>query len=318
MIQKFADERVFMNTKIRVTVNSDAGTVATREQINSAYSQFDEVVRKYTRFNETSELAVLNQSQGKAHSVSPEFFQLVKYMLDLAETTNGVFDPTIIDLLEAYGYDAGYHFAKLDDPKLNDEISKLIKSRPSWRNIELDEKKLTIKLAPKQRLDLGSVGKGFAIDLAYDVLNVFESFIINAGGDVRAKGTNTESGIKNHDWTVGLEQHPLPNRPPEPAKVIGTVELRDQALAGSGGWARRVKFFHHLLDPQTGLPRNEVSQSFVLAPTALQADAWATVLFLLGKPGLKLLESQKLEGLIIDLNGEIIATDNAPYLSTAD
>jgi thiamine biosynthesis lipoprotein len=311
MIQKFTDERVFMNTKIRITVYSDAGTVATREQINIAYSKFDEVVRKYTRFKETSELAVLNSNQGKAHRVSAEFFQLVKYMLDLAETTKGVFDPTIIDLLEAYGYDAGYHFAKLDDPGLNNEIAKLVKSRPSWRDIELDEEKLTIQLAPKQRLDLGSVGKGFAIDLAYDALNVFESFIINAGGDVKAKGTSpARRSFSEGGWTVGLEQHPLPNRPPEPAKIIGSVELHDQALAGSGGWARRVKFFHHLLDPQTGLPRNEVSQSFVLAPTALDADAWATTLFFLGKPGLKLLESQNLEGLLIDLDGEIIASDN--------
>jgi thiamine biosynthesis lipoprotein len=227
-------------------------------------------------------------------------------MLSLAEITNGVFDPTIIDLLEAYGYDAGYHFAKLDDPQLNDEVAKLVKSRPSWRDIELDENKLTIKLAPQQRLDLGSVGKGFAIDLAYDVLNVFESFIINAGGDVRSKGEKNG----HEPWTVGLEQHPLPNRPPEPAKVIGTVELRNQALAGSGGWARRVKFFHHLLDPQTGLPRNEISQSFVLAPTALDADAWATVLFLLGQPGLDLLAQQNLEGLIIMLDGENVTSKN--------
>lgn len=307
----FTDERVFMNTIIRIQVVSDKGTVFTRELIAKAFECFDEVVEKYSRFNRQSELSALNAAAGSAHSVSENLFGMVAQALEVAEITDGAYDPTVIDLLEAYGYDAKADFSRLDQPELYAEIQNLSKNRPSFREIELNRAKKTIKLAPKQRLDLGSVGKGFAIDLAYNVLdgNDFDGFLINAGGDVRAYGCNKE-GLP---WKLLLYRSQLPNSRLTQDNCLGVIPLINKSLAGSGGWARRVGSFHHLLNPKDGLPINTVSQTYVIANTATESDIWATALFCRGKALLPELEKRQMAGLIIESTGSVFSSPDFEY-----
>jgi len=297
-----------MNTTVRITVYSDKSTIYTQEKFQEAFDCFTQVVKKYTRFDSSSELAKLNNSNGEAFKVSPEMFRLIKYMLELSNLTNGRYDPTIIDLLEAYGYGEGRNFEELNDEELYSKIKKLVESRPHPRDIILDEKSLTVKLAKRQRLDLGSVGKGYAIDLAYEVLDVFPALMINAGGDIRVKGPKPDK----NEWSIGLYKTPLANRPIQESQLFGTVTLKGGSVCGSGGWVRRVRFFHHLLSPHTGTPINETSQSFVFAPTALEADAWATILFILGSKGLAQLEKNGYEGIVVDQAGKIFETNSYP------
>jgi thiamine biosynthesis lipoprotein len=182
-------------------------------------------------------------------------------------------------------------------------------NRPSYKDIHLDKKNLTITLAPKQRLDMGSIGKGYAIDLAYEVLSEFPGYIINAGGDIRAKGEN----LLGKPWSIALYKAQLPNKIPDRHNILGKISLRNQSIAGSGGWARRVGFFHHLINPRSGLPENNSSQSYVLADEAISADAWATTVFILGQPGIELAKRMGLEALLIDSQGQIFKTDGFLY-----
>jgi len=309
----YSEERVYMNTIIRIQIISDKGTIFTKNKAREAYFNFEEVVRKFSRFSKESELGRLNASAGKKFIVSKELFKLVELSIELANLSQGAFDPTIIDLLEAYGYDRKQDFVKLNDPTLYEEIKKMIKNRPSYKKIQLDKKNLTIKLAPNQRLDLGSVGKGYAIDLAYDELRKdFEHFLINAGGDIRVSGLN-EHGLY---WKIMLFKGPLPNQGMATENAIGIVEMEPtRSIACSGGWARRVGAFHHLLSPFDGLPINVNSQSYVIAPTALEADSWSTLLFVQGKSALPTLRSRNLAGLLIDFRGNISQSDNFYYSS---
>ncbi|MFQ5493372.1 MAG: FAD:protein FMN transferase [Candidatus Dojkabacteria bacterium] len=307
----YEDSRVFMNTLVKIRVTSDLGTVRTRQKISEAYNQFGNVVKRYTRFDKSSDLARLNQNPEQHFEVSDELFELVKLMLDLANLSGGAYDPTIIDLLEAYGYDSRNNFENLNSVNLLHEIRQLMKTRPSFKDIVLNEKAHTIRLQKKQRLDLGSIGKGYAIDLAYDVLAEFPGFIINAGGDIRAKGEKSNGS----PWRVGILELSRPNRNPHPPKAIGAIELDGQSLAASGGWSRRVKFFHHLLSTRTGLPINETSQSYVLAKNATLADVWATILFTMGDAGIELINSQQdIEGTIFYSNGKISTSRGFSYL----
>lgn len=309
MRQNLSDEQVYMNTRIRIQVISESGTIYTREKISEAFAQFDYVVKKYTRFNDTSELAKLNSHSGKPWKVDKEMFTLIEFALEVARISEGAFDPTIIDLLEAYGYDKNYDFEKLKKPELIKEISELVTNRPSYKDIQLDKSNLTVELAPKQRLDMGSIGKGYAIDLAYEVLNEFPGFIINAGGDIRSKGENLEG----KPWSIALYKAQLPNGAINNDNILGKVNLVNQSIAGSGGWARRVGFFHHLINPRSGLPENNSSQTYVIADQAINADAWATTVFILGQPGLKLAERLGLEALLIDSAGNIYQTPGFKY-----
>lgn len=298
--KKFEQEEVFMNTRINIQVFSDLGTVKTKEKLQEAFRCFDYVVKKYTRFDPKSELSKLNNSGGMPHKVSKELFELIEYMLELAKETNGAYDPTIIDLLESYGYKADSDFTELDDPKLYENIQKLIKARPSPSEIKLDKKNLTLTLAKRQRIDLGSIGKGYAIDLAYEKLKDTHSFMINAGGDIRVKGPKPDG----NPWTISLYYAQLPNKKLHKDMTLGNVELNQGSICGSGGWARKVRYFHHLLNPKTGIPINEISQTYVQAPTAMEADAWATVLFVTGKAGLKLIKNP-IKGIIVNSSGDL-------------
>ena len=303
-VRKFEQDKVFMNTIIRITLFSDKSTVHTQEKIQKAFRCFDQVVKKYTRFSPKSELSTLNNSGGKVARVSKELFELIEYMLKLAKMSDGSYDPTIIDLLETYGYDQNSNFEGLDDPKLYDRIQELIKIRPHFSNIVLNKENLTIELARRQRLDLGSVGKGYAIDLAYEELTEFPAFMINAGGDIRVKGPKPEG----RKWEIGLQRTQAPNKGIVSEELIGKVQMNHGSLCGSGGWARKVKFFHHLLNPKTGMPINSISQTFTHATTAMEADAWATILFTLGTDGLKLLEEQGISGMVVENNGSVSFT----------
>lgn len=308
-MQKYQAEKTYMNTLIRISVVSNKGTVYTQNKIEQAFDKFDHVVKSYTRFNDESELARLNKSSGKPYKVSNELFHLVEKLLHYARISDGDFDPTVIDLLEMYGYDKNHDFSKLDNPKLYDEIQKLVKNRKTYKEIKLDMNNITIELAPGQRLDLGSIGKGYAIDLAYDVLSEFSGFIINAGGDIRAKGRNE----KGKFWQVGLMLTQLPNKMLSDRQILGHMELANKSLAGSGGWVRKIKFFHHLLNTKTGLPVNDNSQAYVLANTATEADTLCTVLFVGGVKALDTIKAEGAEGLLVNANGEIFTTSGFKY-----
>lgn len=267
-------QKEFMNTTITFKVIQDSEkTVDILNAMEEGFGEFDRIVKTYTRFEETSELSNLNRQQGRWINISEEFCYLIDYMLTLAERTSGAFDPTVIDFLETYGYDKNYDFTKLEKPELDAMVQKLVKERPSFREIELDKENLRVKLVKNQRLDLGGIGKGYAIDCAYNKLNIFDNFLIDGGGDIRVKGKNDKKEL----WIVDLLGFKN-----EKKQIVGQVQLNNESIAGSGSWARKFKQFHHLINPTTGKPQNTYSTVFVQAPTSIESDSWATALFVGG------------------------------------
>lgn len=267
-------QKEFMKTTITFKVIQDSEkTIDILNAMEEGFGEFDRIVKTYTRFEETSELSNLNRQQGRWINISEEFCYLIDYMLTLAEKTNGAFDPTVIDFLETYGYDKNYDFSKLEKPELDAMVQKLAKERPSFREIELDKENLKVKLVKNQRLDLGGIGKGYAIDCAYNKLNTFDNFLIDGGGDIRVKGKNDKKEL----WIVDLLGFKN-----EKKQIVGQVQLNNESIAGSGSWARKFKQFHHLINPTTGKPQNTYSTVFVQAPTSIESDSWATALFVGG------------------------------------
>lgn len=272
------EQRLFMNTTISITVVRPlASTVEVQSAIEVAFGEFSRIVAQFTRFNENSELANLNRRKGKPTKVSEEFFMLIKKMIEMYEKTDGAFDPSVTDFLEAYGYDSTYDFTKLDDPLLSRKINDLVQKRKEWTDVSLNEKTLQVTLNPEQKIDLGGIGKGYAIDCAASkLMKVSENFLIDGGGDIYAHGKNE----KSETWVAALKTMNIDRV----EQVIGGMELHNEALASSGSWARKIKQFHHLLDPKTGTPvEKDYSTVFVKAPTATDADAWATALFVGGR-----------------------------------
>ncbi len=312
------DKRIFMNTTIEFSAWTELDRDRVYEIFNDGFKQFHLVVDKFSRFKKNSELSRLNANTGKEFKVSKEMFRLISFSLEMAKKTEGLFDPTIIDFLEAYGYGTNYDFQKLKNKKkIQKEIRQILKTRPSYKDTQLSSKDLTVKLAKNQRIDLGAIGKGYAIDKAYEKLKPLKNYIINAGGDIRAGGKDKTG----KPWLVQLKipkrntaDSKLPTSPPRlqanrrlrRTGLLGTylnksnkINLHNQALCSSGSSARKVKFFHHLIDPTSGKPKNEVEAVFVQAETAMKADAWATALFVAGEKAERLCDENEISAVIV-------------------
>jgi thiamine biosynthesis lipoprotein len=131
-----------------------------------------------------------------------------------------------------------------------------------------------IELGRGVRLDLGGIGKGYAVDRALGLLAAAGPCLVSAGGDLAVSGTPA-GGV----WPVGVA---VPD-----GRV--TVGLESGAVATSGRdrrrWRRGGEERHHLVDPRTGRPaEGDLLRVTVLAPTAVEAEVLAKALFLGAEP----------------------------------
>lgn len=219
-------------------------------KIRERIEQFD---KTYSRFRPDSLVSEMARRPGKF--VSPEDASplLVLYEKFYRET-NGAFTPLIGNVLEEAGYDATYSLE-----------SKTLQQPASWNEaLEFDPPKLKIK--QPVLLDFGAAGKGYLVDLVAGVLRNkgIDSFSIDAGGDILLANVPTRIGLENPN---NVEQ------------VIGTVEITNGSICGSSGNRRNWGKFHHIINPHILEPVTSVLATWVVAKSAMLADALATCLF---------------------------------------
>lgn len=263
------------------------GDVRRREeaeaQMTRAFEAFRRVEMTCSRFSPDSELMRACRQIGSPVKVSALLYEPLKFALEMAEWTQGIFDPTVGGWMEKHGFNIHY----LTGEAIQTPASRKV----TYRDIILDDREHTLLLKQPLVMDLGAVAKGLAIDLAASELRGFPGFMINAGGDLYAGGVNA----LGKPWTIDI-QHPA-----DPAKTIHTIDLTNQAICTSGSYERIsavVPHTHHIIYPETGVsPRDLVSCS-VIAPFAMMADTFSTASFLLGAEGGKrLIEEAGLTGI---------------------
>jgi thiamine biosynthesis lipoprotein len=253
---------------------------------------FATVEATLSRFDPQTALSQLNRNQGRWVILPPLLYHAVTLSLEAAAATDGAFDPTILDGLEAAGYSRTFELGPTP-------------TRPSgpagrWREILLAPAAFAIKLPHGVRLDLGGIGKGLAVDGAIRLARKAPRVLVNAGGDLRIR---TAPG--DPPCIVDIED------PRDSAKVIATLAIRKGAIATSSTVGRRWgDGLHHLIDPATGRPaRSGVISATVLADEAWWADVLAKAAIVLGpKRGRELLMAQGCEGLLVTESGELITT----------
>ncbi len=226
-------------------------------------------------FRQWSELSQVNaQAAERPVAVKPDLFELLKTAKRIAEQTEGAFDPTSGPLLRLWRW-----CRKERRVPSKEELDAVLKA-VGYRLVELKEQDQTVKfLQPETQLDLGAIGKGFAIDRIgeeLDKANVTDWLVHGGYSSLKARGGH--NGLDG--WPVGL-RHPL-----FPKKRMGTVLLREAALSTSGSGVQffRVqgKRYGHILDPQTGWPAEGILSVTVIAPTATEADALSTAFYVAG------------------------------------
>lgn len=256
---------------------------------------------RLSRFRPHSELSRLNARASQVVPVSPWLWEVLLCALEGAQRTGGLYDPTVLDALEAAGYDRTFHEMADDDRPPR----PLAPSRKDWRAIRLDPDGRCVTLPPGVRLDFGGIAKGWAAERAADLLAPLGPSLVDAGGDIAVRGNLP--GLSG--WPIGVAD------PREASKDLTLLLVSDRGVATSGvdyrRWQRGGMVQHHIIDPHRRRPaETDLLSVTVVAPNAMQADLHALVALLLGsEAGWQYLTRQRdVEGLLIHEDGIQLAS----------
>jgi len=279
---------------IYADVNAEQEEFA-RKAIGSCMGWFREVEERLTRFVASSDLSCLNAANGKWARVSPMLFEVIELSVQAANVTEGLFDPTLLPILKALGYDRDYAEIEHREAAIEWRVSHQSEGQASWRDIEINSQKQLVRLPRGVELDLGGIVKGWAADVALNrFFNDIPNVIIDLGGDMRVRGGSAES----NPWAIGIGNVHAGDE----TKHIAVLTLGAGGLATSGAshrwWLRAGERQHHVIDPHTKRPANIwidhtddnqelyplIVTATALASTAAHAEVAAKVALLRGFP----------------------------------
>ena len=211
-----------MNTTVELFTRDLEDTAA----LAPAEDLFHELEARLSRFIPESELCRLNQRSGEEVPASDVMLDILEQAVRLHRITRGVFEPAVLPDLEAAGYDRS--FEKV--PRTSDEpAGSASADRRSISELRIDRARGTVRAPAGLRVDLGGIGKGFTVDRATVLLDPISNFVVNAGGDIFARGC----GPDGDGWLVAVTD------PTVAGRTISLVRLYDEALATSTTTARR-------------------------------------------------------------------------------
>ena len=221
-------------------------------------------------FRETSALSEINRTaSGRAVACDAELLALLASCEDLSVATDGAFDITSTPLSRCWGF-----LRREGRLPSNTELETAL-STVGMSKIELDRANGSVRFrTPGLELNLGAVGKGYALDVLAGALKqrgVTEVLLSAGASSVVAAGG---------EWHVDVRSPQIPDRP------IAHLTMRSGALGTSGAGEQFVivdgRRYGHIIDPRTGWPAVGVLSASVVAPEAARADALATAFFVGG------------------------------------
>ena len=260
-----------MATRFEVALHG-APEAILRAAAEEALAEIARLEGMLSLYQPTSEIAHINTRGAREPvRVSPEVFSLLEHCVALGEQTGGCFDITLAPLMRCWRF--------MNDSGAAPSDAALAEARAlcGWPQLRLDPEHTTVQLATKgAMLDLGSVGKGYALEQAATLLqeNEFEHFLIHGGtSTVCARGVQADG----EPWRIAVE-HPDADQPP-----LSIVDLQNESLSVSGIGGK--SFIDdagveqgHVIDPRTGRPTQAARVAAVVCSSATVSDAWATAL----------------------------------------
>jgi FAD:protein FMN transferase len=253
------------------------GTPEAMDAADIVFSRVDELEQQLSVYRPDSEVSQLNQRAWKEPVVAePDLFELFALAARLSRETEGAFDITAGALIRAWGFFRGPRRV----PEQRERVLAL--SRVGMKKVHLDAAAKSVRyLREGLEINLGAIGKGYAIDRAVadvrDRRNVTSALLHGGHSSVYAIGS--EPGT-DRGWLISI------GHPEEPGNCLGTLRLRNQAMGTSAATFKylehRGRKLGHILDPRLGWPASGVSSATVVASSAAQADALATAFFISG------------------------------------
>ena len=256
-----------------------------------------------------SELQEFNRAKTNVwHIISPELYEILNLSLDYSFNTTGAFDVTVAPLVDLWGFGP----EKKGDVVPTDAEIFQAKRRVGYDNLVLRKSdKKASKLVDLQ-IDLSAIAKGYAVDEIAKIvmqMHLFD-FMVEIGGELRLSGLNAEG----NRWRIGLES-PTDNLE---KSALKTLVLSGVGMATSGDYRNYFevdgKRFSHTINPVTGTPiEHKLASVTVVADTAVEADAMATALNVLGPVnGFNYAKYHKLAAYFIVREGDGFETKYTP------
>jgi thiamine biosynthesis lipoprotein len=290
-----------LGTSVEISLSDDAGSL-----LDEVEQRLRRLEALWSRFLPSSELSRLNSAMGRPCLVSAETRRVMRTAREGYELTSGVFDPRVLDALEAAGYDRSHEHLHVDSGPLRDADPAHGVREPLRLPllVEFDDAVSTALLPIGERWDLGGIGKGMAADFLIEELagRGVASIMVNLGGDIRVFGEAPGEPC----WTVQVDD-PLHDRPP-----LADVHLHHGGVATSSRakrrWIHDGQHRHHIIDPRTGRP---AETDLVAVTVVAGATWWAEVLaksaLILGRrDGRDLIEQHGCSAAMIAADGDVV------------
>ena len=245
-----------------------------REALGRVADEAWRIEAKLSRYRDDNIIHRINHADGAAVQVDEETGRMLDFAQTLFELSDGRFDITSGVLRKAWKFDGS------DRVPGDTEVEALLE-RIGWQRVLWDGR--NIALQPGMQIDLGGIGKEYAVDRAAQLAADFTEVpcLVNFGGDLMC----SRPRLDGQPWRVGIEQ--VDARPAEAPAASKTVRLTAGGLATSGD-ARRYLLkdgvrYPHILDPRSGRPVMDAPRSVtVAAATCTEAGMLATLAMLEG------------------------------------
>lgn len=237
-------------------------------------SLFNAVNQSLSTYIPDSDISRLNRNE--INEVDHYFVKVFNTSKSIYLETEGVFDPTIGNVVNAWNFGAETNKFLTDSTTIDSLMHFVGFNKVSLNNHTVNKPKSTY-------LEFNAIAKGYGVDVIGEFLELknITNYLVEIGGEIRVKGKNTQ---KDSPWKVGLDEPRFDGE----QSVFKALELKNEAMATSGTY-RKFKVdengnrYAHIIDTKTGYPtKTNILSVSVIAPDCMTADGYATAFHAMG------------------------------------
>lgn len=237
-------------------------------------SLFHVVNNSMSTYIDDSNISRINRNEDSL--VDPHFIKVFRTSEDIYKKTEGIFDPTIGSLVNAWDFGPEGKIVNLDSLKIDSLMLSVGLDKVKLVNDKLIKPKGTF-------IDFNAIAKGYGVDVIGMFLESqnIDNYLVEIGGEIRSRGINVEN---QSNWKVGIEMPHFDGT----QSIMKAIAIKDESMATSGTY-RKFKTdkdgnkYSHIIDTKTGYPsKTNLLSVSVLAKDCMTADAYATAFKAMG------------------------------------